>query len=64
MKKVIYWLPLGLIPENKEKIVKRFGLGGMSLNGETLTDNIKPEDWPLLEETAKRGFFTIRMKPD
>ena len=65
MKRVIYWLPLGLVPENKEKIIKRFGLkGGMNINGETSADNVKPDDIPLLEETAKRGFFVVRNKPE
>ena len=64
MKRVIYWLPLGLVPETKDKIMKRFGLHGISINGETNADDVKPEDIPILEETERRGFFTIRMKPD
>lgn len=44
------------------KIRNRFGIPSyMSINGETKA-NIKDEDLPLLEETARRGFIQIRYK--
>lgn len=45
-----------------DKIRKRFNIPpGMTVNGETESD-IKEEDMPLLEETARRGFIKIRYK--
>lgn len=45
-----------------KKIRERFGVRDYtSINGETIAD-IKDEDLPLLEETARRGFIQIRYK--
>lgn len=42
------------------KIRERFGLPShMTVNGET-DARIRDEDFPLLEETARRGFIQIR----
>ena len=60
VKLTIYW-----VTKNREaisKIRERFGIPkGMTVNGETNAE-IKDEDMPLLEETAKRGFIQIRYK--
>ena len=42
------------------KIREKFGItAGTTINGETPAE-IKDEDLPLLEETARRGFISIR----
>lgn len=46
----------------QERIRQRFGIPhGMTVNGETEAD-IRNDDIPLLEETARRGFIQIRYK--
>lgn len=62
MKKMIsltvYWRTkeIGII----RKIRERFGLPSyMTVNGETDAE-VSDEDFPLLEETARRGFIQIR----
>ena len=51
--------------EEIEKINKRFGFPHcVTVNGETCKPvEVKPEDWALLEETARRGYIQIRRKP-
>ena len=61
VKLTIYWATNDA--ETKRKIRERFNIScGISVNGETETE-IKEEDMPLLEETARRGFIQIRYKP-
>lgn len=56
----IYWATND--PDIKNKIRDRFNIPrGMTLNGEREAE-IKEEDMPLLEETARRGFIQIRHK--
>lgn len=65
MKKVtIYW-PCAITKDLVEKIRERFGItAGTTINGETPAE-IKDEDFELLEETARRGFISIRRyKPE
>ena len=47
------------------KIRQRFGItAGTTVNGETPAE-IEDEDLPLLEETARRGYISIRCyKPE
>ena len=47
------------------KIRERFGItGGTTINGETPAE-IKDEDFPVIEETARRGFISLRpYKPE
>lgn len=60
MKKItIYWPP-STGADIVKKIRERFGItGGTTINGETPAE-IKDEDMPLLEETANRGFISLR----
>lgn len=54
----VYWCTkdVGAI----RKIRERFGLPSyMTVNGETDAE-VSDEDFPLLEETARRGFIQIR----
>lgn len=61
MKEVwIYWQTTN--EQIRWKICRRFGIYyEITVNGETRA-NIRDEDFPLLEETAKRGFIQIRRK--
>lgn len=62
VKLTVYWATRNA--EANAKIRQRFGIpAGMTLNGETVAE-IREEDMPLLEETARRGFIQIRYKPD
>lgn len=66
MKVTIYWDTRHLnpkdAPEIKRRIRERFGIPQYTtVNGET-TCEIKDEDLPLLQETARRGFIQIRNK--
>ena len=55
----IYWPPT-TSKELESKIRERFGItGGTTINGETPAI-IKDEDIELLEETARRGFISLR----
>lgn len=55
----IYWPP-STSKELESKIRERFGItGGTTINGETPAI-IKDEDIELLEETARRGFISLR----
>ena len=47
------------------RIQQRFNLPDcVTVNGETCKPvEVKPEDWALLEETARRGYIQIRKKP-
>lgn len=60
-KVTIYWHIL-INNDKYRKIKDRFGLSGMTVNGESVGD-ISQSDYPLFLECAKRGFFTIRNKP-
>lgn len=50
--------------EDIRRIEERFGFPHcVTVNGETCKPvEVKPEDWPLLQETEKRGFIQIRRK--
>jgi hypothetical protein len=50
--------------EDIRKIEQRFGFPNcVNVNGETCHPvEVKDEDWPLLQETAKRGYIQIRNK--
>lgn len=55
----IYWPPT-TSKELENRIREKFGItGGTTINGETPAI-IKDEDIELLEETARRGFISIR----
>lgn len=55
----IYWPPT-TSRELENRIREKFGItGGTTINGETPAI-IKDEDIELLEETARRGFISIR----
>lgn len=60
MKKLtIYW-PSRISSELEKTIRDRFGItGGTTVNGETPAE-IKDEDLPVLEDTARRGFIELR----
>ena len=60
----IYWPPT-TSKELESKIRERFGItGGTTINGETPAI-INDEDIELLEETARRGFISLRQfKPE
>ena len=60
MKQVtIYWPPT-TSKELENRIRERFGItAGTTVNGETPAE-IKDEDYSLLEETANRGFISLR----
>lgn len=59
-KVCIYWRTKDVIA--KERIRKRFGITqGETINGETVCE-INEEDYPLLQETARRGFLQLRNK--
>lgn len=56
----IYWATRDAA--TRERIRRRFGIPqGMTVNGETPAE-IREEDLPLLEETARRGFIKIRRR--
>lgn len=55
----IYWVTRH--EPTMKKIRERFGLSGMSINGETIA-SIKEEDLPLLRETESYGYIQIRNK--
>ena len=56
----IYWLTDNR--SDRQKIRDYFGMPkGTTVNGETEAD-IREEDLPMLEETARRGFIQIRNK--
>ena len=61
MKRItIYWITKDRTAI--EKIRERFNIpSGTTINGETPAD-IEDCDFPILEETAKRGFIQIRYK--
>lgn len=47
------------------KIQERFGLHGITVNGETCQPcDISEEDMELLEETERRGFIRITRKEE
>ena len=48
------------------RIQERFGLPScVTVNGETCEPvTIKDDDWPLLRETARRGYIQIRTKTE
>ena len=50
--------------EDIRRIEECFGFPHcVTVNGETCKPvEVKPEDWPLLQETEKRGFIQIRRK--
>lgn len=55
----IYWPPT-TSKELENRIREKFGItGGTTINGETPAI-IKDEDIELLEETARRGFISLR----
>lgn len=57
-KVVIYWATRDYYIMGR--IRRRFGItAGTTVNGESPAE-IKEEDFPLLEETARRGFVQIR----
>lgn len=65
MKQVtIYWPPT-TSKELENRIREKFGItAGTTVNGETPAE-IKDEDIELLEETARRGFISLRQfKPE
>lgn len=58
---IIYWLTRDV--SAKRRIMKRFGICGESVNGEstvTLTNN--PDELRLFAECEQRGFFKRRNK--
>ena len=60
MKVTIYWR--NRKPEFVNAIREKFGIyGETSVNYETVAD-IRDEDMPLLQETARRRFIDIRIK--
>lgn len=60
MNLTVYWKTKDR--EAIRKIRERFGIPDYTtINGETPCD-IKDEDLPLLQETARRGFIQIRNK--
>lgn len=60
IKVCIYWRTND--KPTKDKIRKRFGIPqGETVNGETVCE-INEEDYPLLQETARRGFIQLRNK--
>lgn len=65
MKKLTIFWPSSTSQADVWKIREKFGItAGTTINGETPAE-IKDEDLPLLEETARRGFISIRMhKPN
>lgn len=52
--------------EDIRKIEERFGISHcVTLNGETCQPvEIKDEDWAVLQETERRGYIQIRVKPN
>ena len=61
MKLTIYWRTKDR--PTRLKICRRFGIWyEVSVNGETKAD-IREEDMELFRETARRGFFEVRIKP-
>ena len=60
----IYW-PNTTSRELEKRIRERFGItAGTTVNGETPAE-IKEEDYSMLEETARRGFISLRKyKPE
>ena len=59
MKKVrIYWIAKG--KSIRERICKKFGIYGTSVNGESEVFVENEEEYDLLKETARRGFIEIR----
>ena len=65
MKKVLIYWPNTTSRELEKRIRERFGVtAGTTVNGETPAE-IKEEDYPMLEETARRGFISLRKyKPE
>ena len=65
MKKLTTYWPSSISQSDVRKIRQRFGItAGTTVNGETPAE-IKDEDLPLLEETARRGYISIRgYKPE
>ena len=65
MKKLTIFWPSSTSQADMWKIREKFGItAGTTINGETPAE-IKDEDLPLLEETARRGFISIRgYKPE
>ena len=60
MKKLTIFWPSSTSQADMRKIREKFGItAGTTINGETPAE-IKDEDLPLLEETARRGFISIR----
>lgn len=60
MKCVIYWRTKD--GPTRRKICRRFGIHyHVTVNGETQAD-IREEDVDLFRETARRGYFDIRIK--
>lgn len=60
MKKTIYWR-IPVTHPYYRKIQQRFGLSGMTINGEGTAD-VSDDDIALFEECAHRGYFSIRNK--
>lgn len=50
--------------EDVRKIEDRFGFPHcVNVNGESCQPvDVKPEDWPVLKETERRGYIQIRYK--
>jgi hypothetical protein len=59
MKVVIYFVTKDY--EKIERIEKRFGASGLSVNREAKAD-VSEEDMKVLKETERRGFIQIRNK--
>lgn len=60
MKCVIFWRTRD--EEARSRICLRFGIPpGMTVNRETRAD-IRDEDVEMFRETARRGYFEIRIK--
>lgn len=62
MNVTIYWKTKN--EDTIRRIRERFCIEPyMSVNGETPTE-IKDEDFPVLREVERRGFISIRFKPN
>ena len=64
MKRVVLYYNCDF--DDIRKIEERFGIAHcVTLNGETCQPvEIKDEDWAVLQETERRGYIQIRVKPN
>ena len=64
MKRVVLYYNCDF--DDIRKIEERFGIPHcVTINGETCKPvEIKDEDWAVLQETERRGYIQIRVKPN